>query len=213
MRTDYRKVVAQLLLQIKAIKLNAKNPFTWASGIKSPIYCDNRIALSHTHARNTIKKALVQEATEFTSFDVVAGVATAGIPHGALVADTLGLPFVYVRSKTKGHGRQNKIEGELHEGAKVLVIEDLISTGGSSMEAINALQEQAVEVVGLLAIFTYELDFAATRFGEAKIELRTLTTYSTLLNVARDLQYVDEEDLELLAEWRKSPGTWSQNLK
>ena len=213
MLTDYTQIVAQLLLQIKAIKLNAKSPFTWASGIKSPIYCDNRIALSHTHARNTIKKALVQEASAFDAFDVVAGVATAGIPHGALVADALRLPFDYVRSKAKGHGRQNTIEGELKEAARVLVIEDLISTGGSSMEAINALQEQGAEVVGLLAIFTYELDYAATRFADASIELRTLTNYSTLINVAKNLQYVDEEDLNLLGEWRKSPGTWSQNLK
>ncbi|NND09301.1 MAG: orotate phosphoribosyltransferase [Saprospiraceae bacterium] len=201
--------VARLLLQIKAIKLNAKNPFTWASGLKSPIYCDNRITLSHTWVRNEIKQAFVKAADHFDTFDVIAGVATAGIPHGALLADALGLPFVYVRSKTKKHGRQNKIEGALLPEHRVLVVEDLISTGGSSMEAIDALQSEVAEVVGLLAIFTYELEHAQKRFADAQIKVQTLTTYSDLLAIAMEMGYIDQNDHSLLKAWKKSPSTWN----
>lgn len=200
--------IAKLLLQIKAIKLNAKNPFTWASGLQSPIYCDNRITLSHTWVRNEIKQAFVQSATLFRAFDVVAGVATAGIPHGALLADALGLPFVYVRSQAKKHGRQNKIEGALQSSQNVLVVEDLISTGGSSMEAIKALQSEGAVVVGLVAIFTYELEYARKCFADATIPVKTLTNYSELLSVATDMNYIDDKDLELLEAWKKSPSTW-----
>ncbi len=206
---DYTTKIAKLLLQIKAIKLNAKNPFTWASGIKSPIYCDNRISLSYPVVRNEIKKAFVAESTHFDHFDVVAGVATAGIPHGALLADALGLPFIYVRSQAKKHGRQNRIEGALEAGQKALVIEDLISTGGSSMEAISALQDADCEVVGLMAIFTYEMSFARERFEEENLAVRTLTNYSTLIKVAREEEYIDSDDVSLLQAWKQSPSTWS----
>ncbi|NND32843.1 MAG: orotate phosphoribosyltransferase [Saprospiraceae bacterium] len=208
---DSAKWIAQLLLQIKAIKLNAKDPFTWASGIKSPIYCDNRIALSYPYVRNEIKKSLISQASQFTPFDGVAGVATAGIPHGAILADALGLPFIYVRNKAKGHGRQNVIEGEMNPGSNVLVIEDLISTGGSSMEAILSLQDAEFNITGLLAIFTYQLDYSTKKFKSNEIEVHTLTDYTTLISVAQELQYVDYDDLDLLSRWRKSPGSWKPN--
>ncbi len=209
---EFGNKIAEQLLQIKAIKLNAKIPFTWASGIKSPIYCDNRIALSFPHVRTSIKKALIHETSSFDAFDVIAGVATAGIPHAAILADAMGLPFIYVRGKAKSHGRKNLIEGFLCENQRVLVIEDLISTGGSSMEAIKALKEAGARVTGLLAIFTYELDFSKRRFEEKKTPVRTLTNYSTLINIAKKLSYIDEEDVELLAAWRKSPGTWKPTI-
>lgn len=205
---DYDYKVAELLLQIKAIKLNAKTPFTWASGIKSPIYCDNRIALSFPYVRNLIKKAMIGKSQEFSAFDVVAGVATAGIPHGAVLADALGLPFIYIRSKAKEHGRQNQIEGYLPEGAKVLVIEDLISTGGSSLEAIHALIAKGAQISGLLAIFTYELAKASDRFKEFNIPVKTLTNYTTLIAAAEKLNYVEKQDLDLLGAWKISPETW-----
>ncbi|MCB0664769.1 MAG: orotate phosphoribosyltransferase [Saprospiraceae bacterium] len=208
---DYEHKVAELLLQIKAIKLDAKKPFTWASGIKSPIYCDNRIALSYPYVRNLIRRALVHITKEFAPFQVVAGVATAGIPHGAILADALGLPFIYVRSKAKGHGRQNQIEGYLEPGAKVLVVEDLISTGGSSMDAIQALIATDAKISGLLAIFTYQLEKASQRFHQAEIPVKTLTNYRTLIAVAEKLNYVEKQDLELLASWRNAPDRWQPN--
>ncbi|MDH3650138.1 MAG: orotate phosphoribosyltransferase [Saprospiraceae bacterium] len=213
MSTDYGRQIANHLLQIKAIRLNAKNPFTWASGIKSPIYCDNRISLSYPYVRNDIKLALANASTLFPSFDVVAGVATAGIPHGTLLADILGLPFVYVRSKAKKHGRRNLIEGKLTMGQRVLVVEDLISTGGSSMQAITALQEAKAEIVGLLAIFTYEMDFASSRFEEHHIQVETLTNYTTLMEVAMEENYIDSDDLKLLKSWRESPSKWGDAVK
>lgn len=206
---NYSEIIARHLLQIKAIKLSAKNPFTWASGIKSPIYCDNRITLSHPFVRNQIKQAFVKAAHEFAHFDVVAGVATAGIPHGALLADALGVPFVYVRSKAKKHGRQNQIEGHLEAGQKVLVIEDLISTGGSSLEAIQTLENTEVEVIGLLAIFTYEMEYSKQKFEQYNLPVQTLTDFSTLIQVAQANQYIDQDDLELLNRWREAPSTWS----
>ncbi|MCB0685692.1 MAG: orotate phosphoribosyltransferase [Saprospiraceae bacterium] len=205
---DYANNVAEQLLQIKAIKLNTRTPYTWASGIKSPIYCDNRIALSFPHVRNLVKKALISKSDEFPAFDVVAGVATAGIPHGALLADALGLPFVYVRSKAKEHGRQNQIEGSLEQNARVLVIEDLISTGGSSMDAIQALLTAGAQISGLLAIFTYEFEKAKELFSEAQIPVKTLTGYGTLIAIAEKLQYIENKDLELLRSWRKDPHSW-----
>lgn len=208
---DSARKIAQLLLQIKAIKLNAKTPFTWASGIQSPIYCDNRIALSHPYVRNEIKKAFIHDASIFPAFDAIAGVATAGIPHGAILADALGLPFIYVRSKAKGHGRQNLIEGDLPEKSKVLVVEDLISTGGSSMEAIEALKNATYQISGLVAIFTYQLDFATEKFEQNDILVRTLTDYGRLISVAQELHYIDSQDLDLLASWRKAPGSWKPN--
>ncbi len=205
---EYSEKIAMLLLQIKAIKLNAKNPFTWASGITSPIYCDNRLTLSHPRVRGEIKAALVDASHRFDPFDVVAGVATAGIPHGVLLADALGLPFIYVRSQTKKHGRQNRIEGSLKEGQKVLVVEDLISTGGSSMQAIETVRANAGEVVGLLAIFTYEFGFAERRFAEAKISVQTLCGYSKLIAAAQEMNYIDPEDKQLLDSWKVSPSNW-----
>lgn len=205
---DYEHKVAELLLQIKAIKLDTRTPFTWASGIKSPIYCDNRIALSYPYVRNLIRKALIDQCKQFPAFDVVAGVATAGIPHGAILADALGLPFVYVRSKAKEHGRQNQIEGVFETGSRVLVIEDLISTGGSSMEAIQALITAQAKISGLLAIFTYQFQRATDLFDQGNIPVRTLTNYSTLIAVAEKLNYVEKKDLALLASWRTAPEQW-----
>lgn len=208
---DYAHKIAELLLQIEAVKLNAKRPFTWASGIKSPIYCDNRIALSHTHVRNVIKRALAEAASSYDAFDCVAGVATAGIPHGVLLADALGLPFIYVRSKAKDHGRKNLIEGSLKGEEKVLVVEDLISTGGSSLDAIRALKDAGAQISGLLAIFTYQMDNARQSFMEQAIKTDTLTNYTILIDVAKQLNYIDDQDLELLTSWRKSPESWQPN--
>jgi orotate phosphoribosyltransferase len=205
---DYAHKVAELLLQIKAIKLNAKQPFIWASGIKSPIYCDNRIALSYPHVRSIIKKAMVEQCLHLQAFDVVAGVATAGIPHGALLADALGLPFIYVRSKAKEHGRQNQIEGSLAADARVLVVEDLISTGGSSLDAVAALRAAGAKITALLSIFTYELDVAQQRMKEAQITQYSLTNYTTLIAMAKDLRLIGENELEMLASWRQSPNEW-----
>jgi len=205
---DYGRLVASHLLQIKAIRLNAKNPFTWASGIRSPIYCDNRISLSYPHVRSDIKKALVELSNRFPPFEVIAGVATAGIPHGALLADTLGLPFIYIRSKAKKHGRKNLIEGKVEGGEKVLVIEDLISTGGSSIQAIQALNEAGAEVIGLAAIFTYQMDFAEKRFQDLEIQVETITDYTRLIDAAVEENHVEGDDLELLKAWRESPSSW-----
>ena len=201
------KQVARELLKIKAVKLSPQTPFTWASGILSPIYCDNRIVLSHPSARDVVKNAFVEMAQTF-DFEVVAGVATAGIPHGALLADAIGKPFIYVRDKAKGHGRQNQIEGEVHAGQKILVIEDLISTGGSSIKAIHALKEIDCEVVGTLAIFSYLFQEATDVFQAENVPLATLSNYDALLEEAVSLNYIDENDLETLRNWRKNPKIW-----
>jgi orotate phosphoribosyltransferase len=195
--------VAKKLLQIKAIKLSPQNPFTWASGILSPIYCDNRIVLSHPEARNFIKEAFVSCSKEFASFDKIAGVATAGIAHGALLADALDMPFIYVRSKAKAHGRQNQIEGSLTPGEKVLVIEDLISTGGSSLKAIEALVEAGAEVVGIAAIFTYGFDRSVKAFENAGYPLKTLSNYDILINEALKTNFIHQTDVQLLKNWRE----------
>lgn len=209
---DHSRKIAELLLQIKAIKLSPKDPFTWASGIKSPIYCDNRLSLSHPFVRNEVKKALADVASSFDHFDTVAGVATAGIPHGALVADLLGTPFCYVRSKAKKHGRRNQIEGLLEKGQRVLVIEDLISTGGSSLDAISALREAGAKITGLLAIFTYQFKVASDHFDTNQVAWQTLTNYEVLLDVAQEKKYIDAEDMNLLRTWRESPSTWQVSL-
>lgn len=203
--------VAESLLQIKAIKLQPKNPFTWASGWKSPIYCDNRIALSHPSIRTYIRQnlsQLIQE--EFGTVDMIAGVATAGIPQGVLVAQDLGLPFSYVRSSAKGHGRQNLIEGEVSGGQRVVVIEDLVSTGKSSLSAVKALREADCNVVGLVSIFTYGFDEAEKNFEEAKCKMFSLCDYKALLHVAVENGYVLDSDVEILEEWRKDPATWGE---
>lgn len=201
--------VAKSLLQIKAIKLSPQTPFTWASGLKSPIYCDNRTLLSYPAIRDSVVEGLVEKSRLFPPFDVVAGVATAGIPHGALLADRLKLPFVYVRAKAKDHGRQNLIEGELKAGQRVLVIEDLISTGGSSLQAVDALREESSIVVGVLAIFSYEFESAKSAFQQANCPLETLSNYSTMTQVALESAYVGPEDQETLRQWRQDPKQWS----
>jgi orotate phosphoribosyltransferase len=203
---DIAAQVAQQLLQIKAIKLSPQNPFTWASGIKSPIYCDNRIVLSHPEARNIVKEALVKKALQFGEFDVIAGVATAGIPHGALLADAMNMPFIYVRSKAKEHGRQNLIEGEIKGGERVLVIEDLISTGGSSVKAIESVREAGCDVVGALAIFSYGFEKAKRTFDAANCKFDTLSNYDAMIKEAITSGYVTEADVEMLQEFRARVG-------
>ena len=201
--------LANKLLQIKAIKLNLQNPFTWASGMKSPIYCDNRIALSHPTVRNFIKASLVEKSKAFPSFDAVSGVATAGIAYGALLADALDLPFSYIRSKAKAHGRQNRIEGELSGQETVLVIEDLISTGGSCLKAVEALRERGCKIAGVLAIFTYGFEKAEKAFADAACEFKTLTDYNILLQQALAANYIDVKDLDYLEQWRIHPEVWA----
>lgn len=205
--------VARQLLQIKAIKLSPQSPFTWASGRRSPIYCDNRTVLSFPEVRNFIVDRFASEAATFEGVQGVAGVATAGIPHGVLLADRLGLPFVYVRSKAKAHGRQNLIEGELTPGHRYLVVEDLISTGGSSLQAVAALRAAGAEVAGVLAIFTYGFDEAAEAFSSANCPLRTLSHYDALIAEAMAEGYVNGDQEALLAAWRRDPIAWSERAK
>jgi orotate phosphoribosyltransferase len=200
--------VARNLLEIKAIKLSPSNPFTWASGIQSPIYCDNRVALSYPVVRTFIKQCLAEKSKVFGNFDVVAGVATAGIPHGALLADALEKPFIYVRSSAKDHGRRNLIEGELQAGQRVLVIEDLISTGGSCLIAVEALREAQAEVVGVLAIFQYGFEKANRAFAEKNVPFQTLTDYNALILEAIKMGYISDSDLSTLQQWRENPEGW-----
>lgn len=200
--------VASILLKIRAVKLSPREPFTWASGLLSPIYCDNRVALSYPDQRNFLKKCLAEKSADFGDFDVVAGVATAGIPHGVLLADLLGKPFVYVRGSAKDHGRRNQIEGELQSGQKVLVIEDLISTGGSCLLAVDVLRDAGAEVVGVLAIFQYGFDKARVAFAQKGVPFETLTQYDALVEEAIQSGYVSKEDLQTLSEWRKNPDGW-----
>ncbi|MGO1243276.1 MAG: orotate phosphoribosyltransferase [Sphingobacterium sp.] len=207
---EVEQKIAESLLQIKAIKLQPKNPFTWASGWNSPIYCDNRITLSHPAIRTYIRQnlsELIQE--EFGSIDMISGVATAGIPQGALVAQDLGLPFTYVRGSAKDHGRQNLIEGEAMSGQRVVVIEDLISTGKSSLQAVEALRAVGCNVVGLVSIFTYGLDIATANFAEAKCPFFSLCNYDALIKVAVRNGYVLESDISLLEKWRRDPASWT----
>lgn len=206
------KLLAQKLLQIKAIRLNPQNPFQWASGILSPIYCDNRLVLSYPEARNMVKKGLAEASESFGEFDVVAGVATAGIAHGALMADALGKPFIYVRSSRKAHGRQNLIEGELKEGSKVLMVEDLISTGGSCLKAVDGVKEAGGEVVGVLALFTYGFQAAVDAFASYNCTFKTLSNYPAMLEVAMEDGYLNESDKELLLEWRRDPKEWAKKF-
>ena len=199
------------LLQVKAVKFNNESPFTWASGRKSPIYCDNRVTLSYPEIRTYIRQRFVEMIVEnFGDVDVIAGVATGGIAQGALVAQELGKPFVYVRSEEKKHGLTNQIEGEVHSGQTVVVVEDLVSTGKSSLIAVKALRDKGCIVKGMVAIFTYGLEVAAKNFAEADVELHTLTDYDSLIKVACDKEYVMESDLESLKEWRKNPELWSE---
>lgn len=203
------KKTAELLLQINAIKLKPENPFTWASGWKSPIYCDNRILLSYPSIRNYIKEEMAKQVESlYGKPDVIAGVATGAIGMGALVADALGLPFIYVRPEPKSHGRQNQIEGYLEPHQTVVVIEDLISTGKSSLNAVEALQAQQAKIKGMLAIFTYGFETANLNFEEKKVELHTLSNYEYLIEQASETNYIKEEQLNTLMEWRKDPSKW-----
>jgi orotate phosphoribosyltransferase len=208
---DAAHKVAEFLLQIKAIKLQPEQPFTWASGWKSPIYCDNRKTLSYPQIRTFIRQQYVSVINEnFGKPDVIAGVATGGIAQGALVAQDMGLPFVYVRSEAKKHGLTNMVEGVVEKGQNVIVIEDLISTGGSSIKAVEALREMGCNVKGMVAIFTYGFDEATTNLKNANCPLFTLSDYNSLIEVALKHKYITEKDLEPLKEWRINPSVWKQ---
>ena len=210
-KSETEQQVAEFLLQIKAIKLQPDNPFTWASGWKSPIYCDNRVTLSHPTIRTYIRQKLTQIIQEeFGSVGCIAGVATAGIPQGVLVAQELGLPFIYVRSKPKDHGTGSMIEGEVIPGQRVVVIEDLISTGKSSLQAVQALKDAGCAVAGLAAIFSYGFDQATENFKEAKCKFITLSNYNALLDYAQENNYISRAESEILSKWRVSPSTWGQ---
>jgi len=207
---NYQEETAKILLDINAIKLNPNEPFTWASGWKSPIYCDNRIILSNPEIRNTIKMYLAQVmGKNFEKPDAIAGVATGAIGIGILVAEYLDLPFIYVRPEAKKHGRKNQIEGEIEKGKKVMVIEDLISTGKSSIGAIRALKSYGLNVVGMIAIFTYEFSVSEDNFNKEKINVKTLSNYSTLLRIAQKTQYISEIECKMLEKWNGSPSSWS----
>lgn len=201
--------VASQLLEIEAIRLQPEKPFTWASGWKSPIYCDNRLSLSYPKVRNFIKENLVEAIKEnFQEVEAIAGVATAGIPQGALIADEMDLPFLYVRSKPKGHGMENMIEGKVTAGQKVVVVEDLVSTGGSSLKAVQDLKHAGFEVLGMVAIFTYGFDIAAQNFEEASVKLICLSDYAAMLPQALEKNYIDDFALTSLVEWRENPAAW-----
>lgn len=204
------KEIAKHLLDIKAVSLSPTAPFTWASGLKSPIYCDNRVTMSYPVVRRQIAQGLAQLIQEtYGEVDVVAGTATAGIPHAAWVAEILDLPMIYIRSSAKKHGKGNQIEGVLHEGQRVVVIEDLISTGGSVLEATDAVENAGGKVLGVAAIFTYELAQATKQFSDKNMAFTTLTQYSTLVEVARENGVISENELKLLMQWRENPQEWN----
>lgn len=206
-----KSAFASRLLKINAIKLQPNNPFTWASGWKSPFYCDNRKTLSYPELRNYVKIELVHTILDhFPEVEAIAGVATGAIPQGALVADALNLPFVYVRNKPKDHGLENLIEGELKAGMKVVVIEDLISTGGSSLKAVEAIRNNVCEVIGMVASYTYGFPVAKKAFKDAQIKLVTLTDYEHVVDEALKTGYIDDSDVEVLHEWRKDPAHWDE---
>lgn len=206
---DTAKKTAELLLQINAIKLKPENPFTWASGWKSPIYCDNRILLSYPTIRNYVSREMAKQVESlYGKPDVIAGVATGAIGIGVLVADVLELPFIYVRPEPKSHGRKNQIEGQLEPHRSVVVIEDLISTGRSSLNAVDALKAEDANVMGMLAIFTYGFHVAERNFKEKEVTLHTLCDYEYLMEQALETRYIDEEQLNTLLDWRKRPGEW-----
>ena len=206
---DIKKQFAQKLMDIKAIKLQPNAPFTWASGWKSPIYTDNRKTLGHPSLRSFVKLELCHVIQEnFPEADAVAGVATGAIAQGALVAEELGLPYCYVRPKPKDHGMGNQVEGEIKKGSKVIVVEDLISTGGSSLKAVAALREYGVEVIGMVASFTYGFPVAEEAFREAGVKLITLSDYNAVVEQAAETGYIKEEEKAVLAEWRKDPSVW-----
>ncbi len=210
-REETGRKTAELLLQIQAVKLNKQEPFTWASGWKSPIYCDNRKTLSYPKIRTYIRQEFSKIINEvYGDVDVIAGVATGAIANGALVAEELGKPFVYVRPDKKSHGMKNQIEGVVHEGQSVVVVEDLISTGGSSLKAVAALRDAGCLVKGMVAIFTYGFKVAEDNFKEAKVKLETLTTYNDLIDKALEAEYIKQEDIASLQEWRLNPAEWGK---
>lgn len=203
------KAIAADLLEIKAVSLSPSQPFTWASGIKSPIYTDNRVTLAYPEVRNQIEGAFAELIkAEFPEVEVIAGTATAGIPHGAIISDYLKLPFAYIRSKPKDHGAGNQVEGRVTKGQKMVVVEDLISTGGSVLEAVAAAEREGADVLGVVAIFTYELEKANRKFADAGVKLATLTTYSELIEIAKETGYVTKEELELLKKFKENQETW-----
>ena len=211
---DTAKKTAELLLQINAIKLKPQEPFTWASGWKSPIYCDNRVILSYPEIRNYVRENMSRQIeTLYGKPDVIAGVATGAIGIGMLVADYMNLPFVYIRPEAKKHGRQNQIEGQFEAGQSVVIIEDLISTGMSSLKAVDALQEAEANIKGMLAIFTYGFDISKENFKQREIELHTLSDYEHLIEQASDTKYIYEKDAETLKEWRNNPSEWQGILR
>ncbi|WP_040248634.1 orotate phosphoribosyltransferase [Psychroserpens mesophilus] len=206
------KQTAEVLLQINAIKLQPNDPFTWASGWKSPIYCDNRIVLSFPKIRNYIRTTMAKKIeAKYGHIDVIAGVATGAIGIGVLVAEELGLPFVYVRPEAKSHGRQNQIEGFVESGQNVVVVEDLISTGKSSLNAVKALEEAKVNVKGMVAIFSYGFEVARANFEKANVELHTLSNYENLLEQALDTKYITSKEQDILALWNANPSEWNAN--
>lgn len=208
------KITAQQLLKLKAIKLQPSNPFTWASGWKSPIYCDNRKLMSYPDTRNFLKIQFSRIILEkYPNVEAVAGVATGAIAPGALVADLLGLPFVYIRATPKGHGLENLIEGDLKPKQRVVVIEDLVSTGQSSLKAVEAIRKNGAEVIGMLSIFTYGFPIATKNMSDAKVELTSLSNYDAILKEALHTEYIDESELQTLQDWRKNPDTWGRNKK
>jgi orotate phosphoribosyltransferase len=210
---DLAHNIADHLLEIKAVRLNASEPFTWASGLKSPIYCDNRKVLSHPVIRKEIIRGMVQVSRQFSQIQAIAGVATAGIAWGAWLAESLELPFVYVRSKAKDHGLKNQIEGELAPGTRVLVVEDLVSTGGSSMDAIMSLEDAGQQILGLISIFQYGFESAKKRFAEKSLTFISLTDFPCLLERALHAKYINQTTYENLLSWNQDPGKWSDNFQ
>jgi orotate phosphoribosyltransferase len=208
-REEMKKEIAAHLLEIGAVSLEPQEPFTWSSGLKSPIYCDNRLTLAYPNVRNAIADGLTKLIrAHFSDVEAIAGTATAGIPHAAWVSERLNLPMCYVRSQAKGHGKGKQIEGKVDKGQKVVVVEDLISTGGSSLNAVRALREAGCQVLGIVAIFTYGLEKAKRAFAENNVEVYTLTDYDTLIKTAVELGVVTEQDLATLRKWRENPEEW-----
>ena len=203
---DMKRKIAEHLLSIQAVSLQPSHPFTWSSGIKSPIYCDNRMTMSYPAVRKNIAEGLTQLINEkFPETMIVAGTATAGIPHAAWVSERMNLPMIYVRSSAKGHGKGNQIEGKVAKGDKVIIVEDLISTGGSSITCVKALREAGCDVLGVVSIFTYELDQAGKAFSDIEVPYYSLCDYSTLIEVAAEQEYVKQEDLNKLRKWKETP--------
>lgn len=203
------KDIAKALLEIEAVTLQPTNPFTWTSGIKSPIYCDNRLTMSYPEVRKKIAQAFAEKIKEqYPEVEVIAGTATAGIPHAAWVAEELDLPMVYIRSSAKQHGKAKQIEGSFSAGAKMVVIEDLISTGGSVIEAVRAAEQEEASVLGVAAIFTYQLPKGEENFSIQNIQVHTLSDYDCLLEVALDMGYIEKQDMRILEEWKENPENW-----